>query len=338
MSTTKHMYVNIYSAQTKKVHKQKQNNIYLFACVDLINLREYDVGENSEMKIKERLTVSTTIIAPNGHQLPAAGIPAVREMAEMAYHMWTLGWDERNGGNISRILEEAEVAPYINLHRRGRAIALSFPVPELAGKLFLVTGSGKYFRNIVSDPAGSLGVIRVNSDGEHVEVLWGFEGMALPTSELASHFMSHIERLKTDPAHRVVMHTHATNVIAMTFVHDLNEKKFTKTLWKMCTECIVVFPEGVGVLPWMVPGGAEIGRKTADKMREVRVVVWPHHGIFGTGSTMDEVFGLIETVEKAAQIYMLAANHGMKQAITDRELADLAQAFGVSPAEGILDS
>ncbi|GIO30122.1 rhamnulose-1-phosphate aldolase [Paenibacillus albilobatus] len=281
--------------------------------------------------------MSTTIITSD-RCFSMAGIPAVREMAEIAYQMWTLGWDERNGGNISRILEEEEIAPYVNLRGTGRTIALSFPVPELAGKLFLVTGSGKYFRNMISDPAANLGVIRVTTDGGHVEVLWGFEGNAQPTSELASHFMSHIERLNADPGHRVVMHTHATHVIAMTFVHDLDEKKFTKTLWQMCTECIVVFPEGVGMLPWMVPGGAEIGRKTAGKMRGQRVVVWPHHGIFATGSTIDETFGLIETVEKAARIYMLAAGHGIKQAIADRELSELAEAFGVTPAPGILQA
>jgi rhamnulose-1-phosphate aldolase len=258
-------------------------------------------------------------------------------MAEITYHMWTFGWDERNGGNISRILDEAEVAPYINLNGNGRIITLSFPVPELAGKIFVVTGSGKYFRNVITDPETNLGVIRVMASGEHVEVLWGFKGDTLPTSELASHFMSHIERLRIDPSHRVVIHNHATNVIAMTFVHDLDEKKFTKTLWQMCTECIVVFPEGVGVLPWMVPGSAEIGRKTADKMKSGRVVIWPHHGIFGSGSTIDDAFGLIETVEKAAQVYMLTAGHSIKQAITDRELSDLAEAFGVTPVAGILE-
>ncbi|WP_339321455.1 rhamnulose-1-phosphate aldolase [Paenibacillus sp. FSL W8-0194] len=282
--------------------------------------------------------MSTTIIASDRHHVSKTAIPAVREMAEMAYHMWTLGWDERNGGNISRILEEEEVASYLHLGEVGRKIALSFPAPELAGKIFLVTGSGKYFRNIVSDPAGSLGIIRVTADGEHAEVLWGFEGNALPTSELAAHFMSHIERLRADPEHRVVMHSHATHVIAMTFVHDLDEKKFTKTLWQMCTECIVVFPEGVGVLPWMVPGGTDIGRKTADQMKKKKAVVWPHHGIFGSGSTMDEAFGLIETVEKAAQVYMLTAAHGIKQSITDRELSELAAKFGVIPAAGIIEA
>ena len=49
----------------------------------------------------------------------------------------------------------------------------------------------------------------------------------------------------------------------------------------------------------MVPGTNEIGEATAEKMKETRLVLWPQHGIYGSGKDMDEVFGLIETAEKA---------------------------------------
>ncbi|CAM3998908.1 rhamnulose-1-phosphate aldolase [Saccharibacillus endophyticus] len=266
----------------------------------------------------------------------ALEIPFIREMSEITQHMWRNGWDERNGGNVSYILDEAEVAKYLDINNVIRVIEPAFPVNELAGKYFIVTGSGKYFKNVLQDPSGNLGVLRVSKDGTKLELLWGLDNDAKPTSELPSHFMSHIERLKADPDHRVVIHNHATNVLAMTFIHDLDEAKFTKTLWEMCTECIVVFPDGIGIIPWMVPGSSEIGRATADKMKEYRSVIWPQHGIFGTGTSIDEAFGLIETIEKAAQIYMLIAHHEIKQRITEQELSDLAAAFGVTPRPGIL--
>ncbi|WP_037288108.1 rhamnulose-1-phosphate aldolase [Saccharibacillus sacchari] len=266
----------------------------------------------------------------------ALEIPFIREMSEITQHMWRNGWDERNGGNVSYILDEAEVAKYLDIDKVIRVIEPAFPVNELAGKYFIVTGSGKYFKNVLQDPSGNLGVLRVSKDGTKLELLWGLDHDAKPTSELPSHFMSHIERLKADPNHRVVIHNHATNVLAMTFIHDLDEAKFTKTLWEMCTECIVVFPDGIGIIPWMVPGSSEIGRATADKMKEYHSVIWPQHGIFGTGTSIDEAFGLIETIEKAAQIYMLIAHHEIKQRITEQELSDLAAAFGVNPRPGIL--
>ncbi|TQR99669.1 rhamnulose-1-phosphate aldolase [Paenibacillus ottowii] len=279
----------------------------------------------------------TTVLENQKERKSGLDIPFVREMAEITQNMWKFGWDERNGGNVSYILDEAEVAKYIDIDHVIRTIKPAFPVNELAGKYFIVTGSGKYFKNVIADPEANLGVLRVSQDGEQLELLWGLKYDAVPTSELPSHFMSHIERLKVDPNHRVVIHNHATHVIAMTFIHSLDENQFTKTLWEMCTECIVVFPDGIGVIPWMVPGSSEIGRETAKKMKDHHAVLWPHHGIFGTGSSIDEAFGLIETIEKAAQIYMLIAQHDIKQRITDQELADLAKAFNVTPKEGILN-
>ena len=46
-------------------------------------------------------------------------------------------------------------------------------------------------------------------------------------------------------------------VIALTLVLPLDDKVFTRELWESATECPVVFPDGVGVVPWMVPGGRE---------------------------------------------------------------------------------
>ena len=260
--------------------------------------------------------------------------PTVRKLSQITYDMWQLGWAERNSGNISCLLTEEEISPYLDSGSALRSISLNFQIGELANCYLLITGSGKYFKNIKDDPEGCLGLLRIHEDGKSADLLWGLSGDAQPTSELPTHLMSHVVRLKRDPSHRIIMHTHPTHLLAMSFNHVLDEQRFTKTLWKMCTESIVVFPEGIGILPWMVPGTDLIGKATARKMEQYRLVLWPHHGVFGAGTSLDEVFGLIETAEKAAQVYMLANGQrgGIKQTITDRELMDLAHAFGVTPA------
>lgn len=264
--------------------------------------------------------------------------PFLQEMTKTTANLYRLGWDERNGGNISYLLKKDEVAEYLDVNDVKRTVPMIFDGAELAGKYFIVTGSGKYFKNVIDDPAANLGIIRITEDGKSLDILWGLEEGGVPTSELPSHLMSHIERLKADPNHRVIMHCHATNLIGMTFTHSLDEVAFTKTLWQMCTECIVVFPEGIGIIPWMVPGTDSIGEATAAKMKDVRSVIWPHHGIFGAGTTMDETFGLIETAEKAAEVYTVVCAQGsVKQTITDQQLQDLADAFGVVPRQGVLN-
>lgn len=263
--------------------------------------------------------------------------PFVEEMCRTTANMYRLGWDERNGGNISWLLEEDEVSQYLDLSRVIRTIPLGFDASAIVGKLFLVTGTGKYFKNMETDPETNLGIVRIAADGQTAELLWGFADGGKFTSEFPAHLMSHMARLSVDPANRVVMHCHPTHTLAMNYVHELDEKQFTHTLWQMCTECIVVFPDGVGVLPWMLCGTNTIGEATAEKMKEFRLVVWGMHGIYGSGKTMDETFGLIETVEKAAQVYMLTAHLPRINTIRDCELKELAEAFGVAYRKDFLN-
>ena len=185
----------------------------------------------------------------------------------------------------------------------------------------------KYFKNVKTDPENNLGIIRIAEDGTTAQLLWGYKDGGKFTSELPAHLMSHMARLSVDKDNRVVIHSHPTNTLAMNYVHELDEKKFTHTLWEMCTECIVVFPDGVGILPWMLCGTNEIGEATAEKMEEFRLVIWAMHGIYGAGKTLDETFGLIETVKKAAQIYMLTAGLERKNTIKDEDMIKLAEFF-----------
>ena len=261
--------------------------------------------------------------------------PFVREMCRTTANMYRLGWDERNGGNISCLLDEKEVGEYLDLNEVIRTIPTGFDAAPLIGKIFIVTGTGKYFKNVEFDPETNLGIIRIAKDGTTAELLWGYKDGGRFTSELPAHVMSHISRLSVDPQNRVVMHSHPTYTIAMNTVCPVDEKEFTHRLWQSNTEAIVVFPDGVGMLPCMVCGTNEIGEATAEKMKKFRLVVWTNHGIYGAGRDMDEAFGLIETVEKTAQIYMLALGHAVN-VIPDETLRGLAKRFDVTPLEGVL--
>ncbi|MCR5674210.1 MAG: rhamnulose-1-phosphate aldolase [Lachnospiraceae bacterium] len=263
--------------------------------------------------------------------------PYITELVRTCSAMYAQGWDERNGGNISILLDEADLKGYLDVTKVLRRIPVGFKEPSLKGRYFLVTGTGKYFRNIEVDPAASLGIFRIADDAEAAELLWGYTDGGSFTSELPAHLMSHAARLSVDPDNRVVMHCHPDNLLAMTYVHDLDERAFTRTLWQMETECIMVFPEGINVLPWMPCGTNEIGEATADKMKTARLVVWAQHGIYSAGKDLDETFGLIETVEKAARIYMMTANLKIRQTLTDADLHQMEERFGIRAREGYLD-
>ncbi len=261
--------------------------------------------------------------------------PFVRELCDITANMYRQGWDERNGGNVSYMLDPAEVGEYLELDRVIRKIPIGFKADALIGKIFIVTGTGKCFKNIAAHPEINLGIIRIADDGENAELLWGYEDGGRFTSELPAHLMSHISRLEKDELHRVVIHTHPTYTICMNTVCPIDDREFTHRLWSSNTEAVVVFPEGVAVLPCMVCGTNEIGVATAEKMKDFRLVVWSNHGIYGTGRDIDEAFGLIETVEKTAQIYMLTLPHNPR-VIDDGIILGLAKRFNVKPLDGVL--
>jgi rhamnulose-1-phosphate aldolase len=72
-------------------------------------------------------------------------------------------------------------------------------------------------------------------------------------------------------------------------------------------------------------------------MKTTRLVVWSQHGLGGMGNTLDEAFGLIETVEKAAEVYMKIAGLPRINTISDEIMQGLAERYGVTPKEGYLD-
>ena len=138
--------------------------------------------------------------------------PFLVEMVRTATNMYNHGWDERNGGNISLLLDEAEVAEYLDTHTVIRDIPTGFETPTLDGQYFLVTGTGKYFKNVQYDPAKNLGLVRVTDNGRTAQLLWGLSDGGKFTSEFPAHMMSHAARLGVNPVNRVVMHCHPANL------------------------------------------------------------------------------------------------------------------------------
>lgn len=262
----------------------------------------------------------------------------VKEMCDVTANMYRQGWDERNGGNISYLIEESEIRKYFKKDIFVRDIQLGFEAdPILRGKYFLVTGTGKYFKNVKNDPETNLGLVKICDCGKCAKLLWGYKDGGKFTSEFPAHLMSHATRLKINPKNRIVMHTHPTYTMCMGACVPTDEKIFTKKLWKSNTEAVVVFPEGIGVLPCMICGTTEIGEATANKMKEHRIVSWTNHGIYGCGETMDEAFGLIETVEKTAMVYMKTLDHVVNE-IPDEVILGLAKLWNLNIMPGVIDN
>lgn len=263
----------------------------------------------------------------------------VRGFIRMADDGWQQGWHERNGGNLSYRVKPGEVESVKENFEAQDWQPIGTTVPKLAGEYFLVTGSGKYFRNVIIKPEDSICMIALDDKGENYRIVWGLVNGGRPTSELPSHLMNHeVKKEVTDGKYRVIYHAHTTNVIALTFVLPLSDEVFTRELWEMATECPVVFPDGIGVVPWMVPGGREIAVETSKLMKLYDVAIWAHHGMFAAGEDFDLTFGLMHTVEKAAEILvkMLSMQPNKRQTIVPDDFRHLAKDFNVTLPERFL--
>lgn len=252
------------------------------------------------------------------------------------------GFHERNGGNASMRLADSDVAQL-----RARVLApgawqtLEEGVPELAGAFLAITAAGSYMANVERDPRAAMGVVEVSSDGSSWRSVWGLEGGGRPSSELEAHMASHAARLRVGGVDRVLYHAHPSALVALSALLPADARALTRTLWMALTESAIAFPGGVGFLEWMVPGSPELARATARALERYQACVWQLHGIFAAGPDCESVFGLVEAVEKAADVHLRACSAARAGKTPRRlsavELRLLARAHGLELNEDFLE-
>ena len=252
-----------------------------------------------------------------------------------AHDLWLKGWAERNAGNLSVRLLPGELEE--DARRDGPWRSLETAIPELGGEHFLFTDAGSHMRLVELDPLKSTSVIELDKGGKRFRTVGGDTGNG-PTSEIMPHLRVHTARKRASGSKdRAVIHTHPPNLIALTYAMALDTASLTRLLWEMHTECIVVFPMGCGFVDWRLPGSEDLARTTERIMERRRLALWQYHGIVAAGRNLDAAFGLIETAEKAAEIYLkVAAMGSVERRLTTEQLIALARRFGVEPDPEIL--
>lgn len=253
----------------------------------------------------------------------------IGHIAEVAGYLWTNGWAERNGGNISVNLtdlmtdEEKALSPLV------AAIPLQETMTDLKGHIFYVTGTGKRMRYVAQDPFANGSLIRIAADGKSYEII--AEQPVAPTSELPSHLLMHNYLRSLGRNNKVVLHTHPTELIGMTHCKPfLDSEVITRTLWSMIPECRIIVPKGVGIVPYEIPGTIELAHATIKQLEKHDIVFWEKHGILAVGDDLIECFDAIDTLSKSAKIYLSARMAGYEPTgMTDKQLDDLVPAFGL---------
>jgi rhamnulose-1-phosphate aldolase len=251
----------------------------------------------------------------------------IGDVAEVAGYLWQKGWAERNAGNISVCLKDI---PRSELPDDYQPFFISLPesLPDVAGMSFLITATNKRMRDLVRQPLRNSLIIRITDDGTGYNVISHNGKTDLrPTSELATHLGIHSMITRRRSAHRVVIHTHATELIALTQMHELcNETTLNKILLGMQPETKVFVPAGVGFVSYITPGTTDICDATVKALEKHDVAIWEKHGAFAIGTNPFETFDLIDILSKSASVYLLCRSAGFEpEGLSDSQIKELGK-------------
>ena len=209
------------------------------------------------------------------------------------------------------------------------------PVPELAGKVFLATGSGRRLREIGRDPEANLCALRVDEGGAaatmHTSPRCLFER---PTSEFNSHLAVHQAMIARDGLNfHAVIHAQPLYLTYLSHIVRYQDTHFLNThILRWQPETIVQLHKGVAFLPFLMPGSPELMEATvAAMLQDYRVVLWAKHGVMArSDASVKRAADRIEYAETGAKYeYLNLTNHGLADGLTNDELRRIAEKFDV---------
>ena len=248
----------------------------------------------------------------------------ILQVAEVAQYLWQRGWAERNAGNISVNISHL-IGDDLKTTDEYPFFRLSNNYPELSGKYFFVSGTGRRMRDLARKPLDNALLITLNDEGNGYWIISRKKDSVTkfqPTSELPTHLGIHQMIINRGTDEKVVMHTHANELIALTQIKEYcNEEKLNKLLWGMHPETMVFVPGGVGFVPYVTPGTEDIAIETIKVLEKHQVALWEKHGVFSIGESVFDTFDTIDILAKSAKIFFLTKSAGYNtEGLSDEEL------------------
>ncbi len=253
-----------------------------------------------------------------------------QDLARVGALLWEKGWAESGAGNIS--LNMTEQFGGINLDfRKPPKMPLDRVYKKLAGHFIAITKKGSRMRDLAINTADNLCMVKIGRNGTEYQLL--FEDKDHPneaSSELLTHLAIQELLLEQNRGEKAVVHTHPHELLAITHIPEFkNEKALNKLLWSMHTETVYFLPDGIGYVPYHLPGSAQIAKATYKALKKHRVIMWEKHGCLAIGKNASEAFDRIDILAKSARIYFICRNAGFTpEGLSEKQIAEIRNAIG----------
>ncbi len=253
-------------------------------------------------------------------------------MGEAGHHLADIEASEGAAGNISVCLRW-QVEPR-NIFPVENEIKLPQAVPELAGATFLVTGSGRRLREIIDDPTANIACIVVNADGKTGKLFTShhrrFERV---TSEFNSHLAVHYDQMIANELNfHAVIHAQPMHLTYLSHIPRYQNEQFLNThLLRWQPENIINLPEGIGFIPFRIPGSPELMAGNIESLRIHRVVIWAKHGVMARSDiSVKRAADRIEYAETAAKYEYFNLSAGeIGEGLSVDEIREICKTFNI---------
>ena len=253
-------------------------------------------------------------------------------MGEAGHHLADIEASEGAAGNISICLRwQLELRTRFPVIEE---IELPQSVPELAGATFLVTGSGRRLRELPDEPTASIACIVVEENGKtgrlHTSHQRRFERV---TSEFNSHLAVHYDQILSSGTNfHAVVHAQPIHLTYLSHIPRYQDEGYLNThLLRWQPETIINLPEGIGFIPFRIPGSPELMAGNVDCLRKHRIVIWAKHGVMARSDvSVKRAADRVEYAETAAKYEYLNLGAGeLGEGLSADEIHAICRTFNV---------
>lgn len=220
------------------------------------------------------------------------------QLGEVGKRLSDIGAAEGAAGNLSICFREplnvTVCFPYM------QRIELPVPAPDLAGATLIVSGSGCRLRQILQAPTANLACIMVEPGGRMGRIFTAPDcKFKRVTSEFNSHLAVHHDQMRgKDLKLHTVLHAQPLYLTYLSHRAEYQDEAYlNRHLLRWQPETIINFPEGLGILPYLLFGSAQLTVETMLALREHRLVIWSQHGVIARAA--DSIFHALDLIEYA---------------------------------------